>query len=530
MTFGGKGNFANVGDTGVEDARRQIDLCLEAGVTLIDTADVYSDGASEEILGQALAGPARRGAAGDEGALPHGRRPQRRRALAPPRHRGLRGQPAAAGHRPHRPLPGPRVGRADADRGDAGGARAPPPTRARSATSAARTTRPGRWSRRSASPTCAACRASSATQVYYSLQERTLEHEILPACMDQGLGVARLEPAGRRPAVGQVPPRPGGPRRARGTLTDWDEPPVYDQDRLYDTIDVLVEVAEGHGVSAAQVALAWLLRRPGISTVIVGARTDEQLADNLRAADLRARRRGAGPPRGGQPAEPPLSPLAPGQDRERPPRAGRPGRPRPPPRMTGRCLCGRVRFELTEPPGAWGYCHCTRCQRRTGTAASAHAAIDAACAAHPLGRGAHPRLPPARRLREALLLGVRLGRSSAATRRTRRDERAARACSTSPRTGRRRGASTSARRRPGSRSPTTACRASRAAGRRRADRGPARRTSGPPPHEVEQPPEDALAVGAQPVVLDSFVSHSRSPRTCAAVSSEKRRSTYVSSA
>src|SRR5918995_452737 len=54
MTFGGGGKFANVGSTGVDGARRQIDMCLDAGVNLIDTADVYSDGASEEILGQAL--------------------------------------------------------------------------------------------------------------------------------------------------------------------------------------------------------------------------------------------------------------------------------------------------------------------------------------------------------------------------------------------------------------------------------------------------------------------------------------------
>jgi aryl-alcohol dehydrogenase-like predicted oxidoreductase len=61
---------------------------------------------------------------------------------------------------------------------------------------------------------------------------------------------------------------------------------VYDPDKLYDTIDVLVEIAEGRGVSAAQVALAWLLQRPSISSIVVGARTDEQLADNLRAAEL----------------------------------------------------------------------------------------------------------------------------------------------------------------------------------------------------------------------------------------------------
>jgi aryl-alcohol dehydrogenase-like predicted oxidoreductase len=66
----------------------------------------------------------------------------------------------------------------------------------------------------------------------------------------------------------------------------WDEPPVYDTDKLYDIVDVLVEIADSRGVSAAQVALAWLLGRAGVASVIVGARTDEQLADNLRAAEL----------------------------------------------------------------------------------------------------------------------------------------------------------------------------------------------------------------------------------------------------
>ena len=76
-----------------------------------------------------------------------------------------------------------------------------------------------------------------------------------------------------------------GPEGARH-LTDWDEPPVRDQDGTYDVIDVLVEIAEGRGVSAAQVALAWLLGRPGVTSLVIGARTEEQLADNLAAADL----------------------------------------------------------------------------------------------------------------------------------------------------------------------------------------------------------------------------------------------------
>src|SRR6202790_5120973 len=56
MTMGGKGKFASVGEVGLDDARRQIDMCIDAGVNLIDTADVYSNGASEEIVGQALGG------------------------------------------------------------------------------------------------------------------------------------------------------------------------------------------------------------------------------------------------------------------------------------------------------------------------------------------------------------------------------------------------------------------------------------------------------------------------------------------
>ncbi len=107
-----------------------------------------------------------------------------------------------------------------------------------------------------------------------------------PAGDRPGARNARLEPARGRPAVGQVPARRRTRPRARASSRGWDEPPVYDEDRLYDTIEVLVEIGSERGVSAAQVALAWLLTRPTISSVIVGARTDEQLADNLAGAEL----------------------------------------------------------------------------------------------------------------------------------------------------------------------------------------------------------------------------------------------------
>jgi aryl-alcohol dehydrogenase-like predicted oxidoreductase len=122
-------------------------------------------------------------------------------------------------------------------------------------------------------------------QVYLSLQERSAEYEIVPSALDQELGLLIWSPlAGgllsgkyRR---GQSPPE--GSRHA----SEWDEPPVYDEDKLYDTVDALVEIAEAHDVSPARVALAWLHGRPGITSIIIGARTDEQLADNLAAADV----------------------------------------------------------------------------------------------------------------------------------------------------------------------------------------------------------------------------------------------------
>jgi aryl-alcohol dehydrogenase-like predicted oxidoreductase len=75
---------------------------------------------------------------------------------------------------------------------------------------------------------------------------------------------------------------PPGSRR----LTAWQEPPVRDEEALFEIIEVLVAIAEERGISAAQVALSWLLGRPGVTSLIIGARTDKQLVDNLGAADL----------------------------------------------------------------------------------------------------------------------------------------------------------------------------------------------------------------------------------------------------
>jgi len=122
-------------------------------------------------------------------------------------------------------------------------------------------------------------------QIYYSLQERSAEYELIPAGVDQGLGTLVWSPLAGGLLSGKYRRGVTPPEGSRH-LTSWNEPPVYDEELLYDTVEVLVDVAQAHGVSAAQVALAWLLTRPSVSSVVVGARTDEQLADNLGAASL----------------------------------------------------------------------------------------------------------------------------------------------------------------------------------------------------------------------------------------------------
>ena len=122
-------------------------------------------------------------------------------------------------------------------------------------------------------------------QIYYSLQARDAEYELIPVAVDQGLGVLVWSPLAGGLLSGKYRRDQEAPAGSRH-LTDWNEPPVRDQDQVYDIVDVLVDVAQAHDASPAQVALSWLLSKQAVTSLVVGARTDEQLADNLKAADL----------------------------------------------------------------------------------------------------------------------------------------------------------------------------------------------------------------------------------------------------
>ena len=120
-------------------------------------------------------------------------------------------------------------------------------------------------------------------QAYYSIAGRDLEREIVPLVEDQGLGVMVWSPLAGGFLSGKFTRGKRGDNDSRRTTFDF--PPV-DKERAYDVIDAMEKVGNAHGVSVARIALAWLLQRKGVMSVIIGAKTIEQLDDNLAATEL----------------------------------------------------------------------------------------------------------------------------------------------------------------------------------------------------------------------------------------------------
>ena len=120
-------------------------------------------------------------------------------------------------------------------------------------------------------------------QAYYSIAGRELEREIVPVVEDQGLGVMVWSPLAGGFLSGKYTRDKRGDNDSRRTVFDF--PPI-DKERAYDIIDAMAPVAKAHDTSVARVALAWLLQRKGVMSVIIGAKTVEQLDDNLAAAEL----------------------------------------------------------------------------------------------------------------------------------------------------------------------------------------------------------------------------------------------------
>jgi aryl-alcohol dehydrogenase-like predicted oxidoreductase len=281
-TFGGEGPlFSAWGQSDARDARRLIDICLEAGVTLFDTADVYSNGASETILGEAIKGRRDTVLISTKTGLPMGDGPSDWGAS---RGRLIRAVDDALR----------RLGTDHIDLLQLHAFDASTPVDELMGT-LAQLIAAGklRYAGVSNYPGWQLMKAQAhaaqhglprfvAHQVYYSLLGRAYEHDLMPLAADQGIGALVWSPLGWGRLTGKIHRDRPVPEGSRLHATEQFAPPVT-QEHLYRVIDALEAIAAETGRTVPQIAINWLLQRPTISSVIIGARNEEQLRQNLGA-------------------------------------------------------------------------------------------------------------------------------------------------------------------------------------------------------------------------------------------------------
>jgi aryl-alcohol dehydrogenase-like predicted oxidoreductase len=281
-TFGGGTDFFKAwGTSDVAEATRLVDICLETGVNLFDTADVYSNGLSEAILGKAVAGRRERVLISTKATFRMGDGPN---DLGSSRHHLIAACEASLR----------RLGTDYIDIYHLHGFDALTPAEEVLST-LDNFIQSGKvryiacsnfsgWHLMKSLGVADRCGWAryAGHQVYYSLINREYEWELMPLGLDQGVGALVWSPLGWGRLTGKI--RRGQPLPAESRLHKTSEqgPPV-ENEHLFKVVDALDAVAKETGKSVAQVALNWLLQRPTVSSVIIGARNEQQLRQNLDA-------------------------------------------------------------------------------------------------------------------------------------------------------------------------------------------------------------------------------------------------------
>ena len=282
-TFAGRGDFFGAwGSTDVAEARRLIDICLDAGLNMFDTADVYSGGGAEEVLGAAMQGRPRH-------SLIVSTKATFRAGEGPNQVGSSRHHLTATVHQQLK-----RLGTDYIDLFQLHGFDALTPVEEVLST-LDQLVREGKiryvgvsnfsgWQvmKSLATADLHGFPRYVANQTYYSLLGRDYEWELMPLGLDQGLGAVVWSPLGWGRLTGKI--RRGQPLPKTSRLhTKADAGPPLDDDYVYKVVDALDAVAEETGRTVPQIALNWVLGRPSVSSVIVGARNEEQLRQNLGA-------------------------------------------------------------------------------------------------------------------------------------------------------------------------------------------------------------------------------------------------------
>lgn len=281
-TFGGGNEFFKAwGDTSVDEAKRLIDICLDAGLNLFDSADIYSDGLAEEVLGKAIAGKRDQVIISTKATFRLGNGPN---DLGSSRFHLLKSCEA-------------QLKRLKTDYIDLYQLHGFDPV-----TPVEEVLRTLENLIQSGKVRYLGCSNFSgwhlmkslamadhlgteryiAHQVYYSLIGRDYEHELMPLALDQGVGALIWSPLGWGRLTGKIQRGKQLPKVSRLHNTKELGPPVSEE-VFFNVVDVLFELSAETGKSVPQIALNWLLQKPTICSVIIGARTEEQLRQNLGA-------------------------------------------------------------------------------------------------------------------------------------------------------------------------------------------------------------------------------------------------------
>jgi aryl-alcohol dehydrogenase-like predicted oxidoreductase len=286
-TFGGQGHamFQHWGTSEGDEARRLVDIALDAGVNMFDSADVYSAGRSEEVLGQALAGRRDRVLISTKATFRSGDGPN---DVGSSRHhliRAVEGSLRRLGtdyidlfqlHAFDAQTPAEEVLGTLDDLVHAGKIRYIGASNFSG------------WHLMKALAVSEKCGLARfvAHQAYYSLIGRDYECELMPLAIDQKVGAVVWSPLGWARLTGKI--RRGQPPPEVSRLKDplnVEKGPQIADEYLYKVVDAIDEVAAETGKTVPQIALNWLLQRPTVSTIIIGARNEEQLRANLGALD-----------------------------------------------------------------------------------------------------------------------------------------------------------------------------------------------------------------------------------------------------
>ena len=282
-TFGGTTDFFKKwGSTQVDEAKQLVDVCLEAGANLFDTADIYSHGAAEEILGEALEGRRHQVLLSTKSTFPMGSGPN---DVGSSRHHIL--------EQCHASLKRLKTDYIDIYHMHAFDALTPVEETLETLDTlvkqgkiryiAASNFSGWHLMKSLAVSDRYGLQRYVGHQVYYALSGRDYEWELMPLGLDQGVGALVWSPLGWGRLTGRIrrgQPAPPDSRMGQGGDAGG---PVVDDEYLYRVVDALDEVAGETGKTVPQIALNWLLTRPTVATVVMGARNEKQLRDNLGA-------------------------------------------------------------------------------------------------------------------------------------------------------------------------------------------------------------------------------------------------------